>query len=127
MAGGVLTARDILDAHRKLRAEFDQPTIRTPFRPLATPEQDGFGVGFGEVPVRTDANLPRWETERRQFRVPRSRRGRIRKKWAKRARNWRVQPKRPLTPLIYQVLGQFWMHPQTWEDIRRHAAGYVRR
>lgn len=118
---GPLTIEKVLAASRRLRSEFDPPLIRTPFRPLATPEQDGFGLAhpFGALPIQIDAKVPRFAMERRQVRFPRSKRGRIRRKWARRPSNWQLLPKRPLEPLILRIAGELWMHPETWADACR--------
>lgn len=55
-------------------------------------------------------------TQREQFRFPRSRRGRIRKKWRKRWRNWRSRP----DPRVYKLAGGAIVgHPATIQRLRQ--------
>ena len=53
---------------------------------------------------------------REQVRFPKSKKRRIRKKWARQARNWDARP----DPAIYQLSQQGWlvMHPATAHRVR---------
>jgi hypothetical protein len=53
--------------------------------------------------------------DREQFRFPRSKRKRIRKKWAKKAENWKCVP----WEKAYQIGDTLHMHPQMAEQLRR--------
>lgn len=62
--------------------------------------------------VYVDANLGE---RREQFRFPRSKRKRIRKKWAKNQRNWRMV----YVPQIYRMGDAFIMDPVSYECVQR--------
>lgn len=54
-------------------------------------------------------------TERKQFRFPASKKGRIRKKWRKETRNWRTSA----SPKIIAMGNQLLAHPDTIELLKR--------
>lgn len=132
MSGDAFTYEKLLGMWRSLqepipeppprpRFMIEQPLLSSRFHPLGelTP---GPGSPLDGLPVHLDSNLPQWETERVQWRFPRSRRRRIRRKWASEPLNWRTQIKQPRERLVYKVLGVLWMHPETWEAIKRKLA-----
>ncbi len=55
------------------------------------------------------------ETKRVQFRFPRSKRRRIRKKWRKRAANFREEP------VAWLIGGEVFCHPNVYEKFKRLA------
>jgi hypothetical protein len=60
-------------------------------------------------------------TDRKQFRFPRSKKKRIRKKWAKDKRNWKVVPE-------YKAVfinGCLYAHPDVLERIRKKVASKI--
>lgn len=62
-----------------------------------------FADSFGGIRLYANQHL----VERRQVRFPRSKKRRIRKKWAKRASNWAVRP----DPSVYMVGRDAFGHP----------------
>jgi hypothetical protein len=56
-----------------------------------------------------------WMTVRKQVRFPRSKKRRMRKKWAKQHRNYATVP----STQIIQMMGVFYVHPETWQKIKR--------
>lgn len=56
-----------------------------------------------------------WMTTRGQVRFPRSKKRRIRKKWAKQQRNYASVPSNE----ILQMMGALYVHPNTWQRIKR--------
>ena len=56
-----------------------------------------------------------WMTVRKQVRFPRSKKRRMRKKWAKQRRNYATVP----STEIIQMMGVFHMHPETWQKLKR--------
>ena len=53
-----------------------------------------------------------WLTERKQWRFPRSKKRRIRKKWAKDEKNFKYEPK------AYKVGGTLYCHPSLATKLR---------
>ena len=53
--------------------------------------------------------------KREQFRFPRSKKKRMRKKWRRDSRNWRYVPDRT----VYQVFDTLYMHPVMIEELKR--------
>lgn len=61
--------------------------------------------------VYLDENLGK----RVQFRVPRTKNRRIRKKWARRPENWRFVP----DPKAHKIGNYLYVHPVTWSRFRQ--------
>ena len=59
-----------------------------------------------------------WMTEHKQVRFPRSKKRRIRKKWAKRPENWRSVPQ----DKAYQIGDTLVMHPAMLERLKKQLA-----
>jgi hypothetical protein len=89
-------------AIRKTMSEsFEEPTIDE--RDTMIPSLYGFQV----------RQCP-WMTVRKQVRFPRSKKRRMRKKWAKQQRNYATVP----STEIIQMMGAFHMHPETWQKLK---------
>jgi hypothetical protein len=65
-------------------------------------------IDFYGTPVYLDPQM----VERVQIRFPKTKKKRIRRKWAKRPCNWVERPLRD----VYQVGGAFIMHPALWRE-----------
>lgn len=71
---------------------------------------------IGPIPPAPRIQTNRFlEGPRVQFRFPRSKKVRIRRKWAKNPRNWRGTA----DPKIYKMGDTYYMHPDTWEKVQR--------
>ena len=75
-------------------------------------------LGFYGLRIVVDSSM----ADRVQFRYPRSKRRRIRNKWAKRPQNWKTVP----WDRVYQMGDVLMMHPAMAEKLRREASSHVR-
>jgi hypothetical protein len=73
------------------------------------------GVPFGAVGLRTYSCSYMTDTLRTQIRFPRSKKKRIRRKWAKQVKNWKTEtiPK----PEVYMVNGTLVAHPEVLKGV----------
>ena len=82
---------------------------------VGTSSSLGFGAmewpAFTGLRIITDHQM----ADRVQFRFPRSKKRRIRKKWAKRQENWKAVP----WPRAYQINGTLVMHPAMLAELER--------
>ena len=70
-----------------------------------------------DLNVTLSEYVPEWHTRREQFRVPRSKRRRIRKKWAKQMSNWRFVSTGKRN-IVETRSGGLYMHPNTWQAVK---------
>ena len=62
----------------------------------------------------TPVFVSQYATQRGQVKFPRSKKRRIRKKWAKQERNY------GRTPGIFLLEGRLLVHPEVWKALKRH-------
>lgn len=98
------------------QARLEEPTLRTTWAPMYV---GSFRIGGYNVVVNTTGF-----TRKEQVRFPRSKRRRIRKKWAKREENYRTK----ILDDILEIHGVLYMHPRTarrLQDAFAHDLTYV--
>jgi hypothetical protein len=86
-----------------------EPTLNAaPVHPVSYPSFNGMRIVVSELMA-----------DRVQFRFPRSKKKRMRKKWAKNPENWKYVP----WDRAYRVGDTLHMHPQMFERLRRSVSG----